>query len=129
MNDHEDTLPEDEIPLDLRQLIENEGASGSCEESGLFALQVIDDSMEPEFAKGCIILIDPAGVIRNGSFVLAQLDDGELIFRQLLVQEDRYYLKPMRSRYETIEIPDLDRIKGVIVQRAGTRRSYHKHYE
>ncbi|RRQ19962.1 S24 family peptidase [Thiohalobacter thiocyanaticus] len=102
--------------------------SGSCGEAELFALQVLDDSMEPEFAKGCIIIIDPSGVVQNGSFVLARLEGDDLIFRQLLVQDDRYYLKPMRSSYETLEIDGLHQISGVIVQRAGTRRSYHKHY-
>ncbi|WJW74369.1 S24 family peptidase [Thiohalobacter sp. IOR34] len=112
--------PEFEIPK-----IEGGGA---CAEEELFALQVLDDSMEPEFAKGCIIIIDPGGIIQNGCFVLARHEEDNFIFRQLLIQEDRYYLKPMRSSYETIEIPGLEVIVGVIVQRAGTRRSYHKHY-
>jgi len=113
----------DDIEINFDELNQS-----SCGEAELFALQVIDDSMEPEFAKGCIIIIDPSGVVRNGSFVFAQLPDGDYIFRQLLIQEDRYWLKAMRTGYEDIEIPGLDAIKGVIVQRAGTRRGYHKHY-
>jgi len=66
-------------------------------------------------------------VIQNGCFVIAEVN-GEHIFRQLLVQEDRLYLKPMKSNYDTVEIPDLKPIAGVIVQKAGTRRSQHKHY-
>jgi len=100
---------------------------GSCAADEPFALQVLGDSMEPEFAHGCIIVIDPAGVIQNGSFVMAEVN-GEHIFRQLLVQEDRLYLKPMKSGYDTIEIPNLQAINGVIVQKAGTRRSQHKNY-
>lgn len=101
--------------------------SGGCGSDDLFALQVLGDSMEPEFEHGCIIVIDPAGVIQNGCFVMAQ-HEGEYIFRQLLIQEDRYYLKPMRSSYETVEIPSLKAIAGVIVQKAGTRRKQRKHY-
>ena len=101
---------------------------GSCAADEPFALQVLGDSMEPEFAHGCIIVIDPAGVIQNGSFVMAEVN-GEHIFRQLLVQEDRYYLKPMKSSYDTVEIPSLKPIAGVIVQKAGTRRSQHKRYD
>ena len=100
---------------------------GGCASDEPFALQVLGDSMEPEFEHGCIIVIDPAGVIQNGCFVLAEVN-GEHIFRQLLVQEDRLYLKPMKSNYDTVEIPDLKPIAGVIVQKAGTRRSQHKHY-
>ncbi len=111
--------------MDVERFSREEGSGCSSDE--LFALQVIDDSMEPEFEAGCIIVIDPAGVIQNGSFVFAQVD-GEYIFRQLLVQEDRFYLKPMKSNYETLEIPGLTAIQGVIVQKAGTRRKHHKHY-
>lgn len=102
---------------------------GSCGEAELFALQVLDDSMEPEFAQGCIIVIDPSGHVKNGAFVLARIEDEDYIFRQFLVQEDKYYLKPMKTGYEVIEIPGPEVIEGIIVQRAGTRRSYHKHYD
>ena len=98
-----------------------------CESDALFSLQVLDDSMEPEFPTGCIIVIDPAGTVKNGAFVLANPNE-EFIFRQLIIQEDRYYLKPMRTSYEDMEIPSLNLIKGVIVQRAGKRRKDHKHY-
>lgn len=102
--------------------------SGGCASDEPFALQVLGDSMEPEFEHGCIIVIDPAGVVQNGCYVLAEIK-GEYIFRQLLVQEDRLYLKPMKSSYETIEIANLQPIAGVIVQKAGTRRSQHKRYD
>lgn len=102
--------------------------AGGCASDEPFALQVLGDSMEPEFEHGCIIVIDPAGVIQNGCFVLAEIN-GEYIFRQLLVQEERLYLKPMKSSYETIQIPNLQAITGVIVQKAGTRRSQHKRYD
>lgn len=98
-----------------------------CESDALFSLQVLDDSMEPEFPTGCIIVIDPSGTIKNGCFVLANPND-EYIFRQLLIQEDKYFLKPMRTDYSVMEISGLDLIKGVIVQRAGKRRKDHKHY-
>ena len=101
--------------------------AGGCGTDELFALQVLGDSMEPEFENGCIIVVDPAGVIQNGCFVMAEVN-GEHIFRQLLVQEERIYLKPMKSSYETIEISDLKPIAGVIVQKAGTRRKDRKHY-
>ena len=100
---------------------------GGCGADELFALQVLGDSMSPEFDHGCIIVVDPGGVIQNGAFVVAVHDD-EYIFRQLLIQEDRYYLKPMKTSYETVEISGLHVIKGVVVQRAGTRRKHRKHY-
>jgi len=103
-----------------------ESGSG-CGSDELFALQVLGDSMVPEFNHGCVVVIDPGGVIQNGCFVIAMYND-EYIFRQLLVQDDRYYLKPMKESYETVEIASLDVIKGVVVQKAGTRRKHRKHY-
>lgn len=92
-----------------------------------FALRVIGDSMEPEFEDGHIIIIDPEGVVENGSYVLATHDE-EYIFRQLLIENEKYFLKPLNTTYPTLEIADVQHILGVITQRAGKRRSAHKHY-
>ena len=92
-----------------------------------FALRVLDDSMSPEFRDGCIIIVDPDGVIANGSYVLARHND-EYIFRQLRYGEGVYYLQALQDGHETIELPDLAAIEGVIIQQAGRRRSDRKHY-
>ncbi len=107
------------IPIDAEM--------SSCAEAEPFALQVLGDSMEPEFRHGCVVVIDPAGTIRDGSYVLAMYNE-EYIFRQLVIAEGRYFLKPLNEAYDTLEIPGLDAIKGIIVQRAGRRRRDRKHY-
>lgn len=94
---------------------------------GVFALTVLGDSMDPEFIEGHVIIIDPEGIIKNGAFVLA-IYDGEYIFRQLIMENDKYFLKPLNSHYPTLEIAGLSAIKGVIIQRAGRRRKELKHY-
>lgn len=108
----------------------------TCTEAEPFALRVLDDSMQPEFRRGCIILIDPTGRATDGSFVLA--DDGTsaedategLVFRQLCRGENGgWSLCALNDRYPQIPTDgNLSSIMGVIVQRAGVRRSYHKHY-
>lgn len=105
------------------------GELGSCAESEPYALQVTDDSMEPEFAKGCIIIIDPTGIVRDGAFVFAVDNNDEYIFRQLRILDGRHLLVALNEAYDTIEISGLERIEGVITQRAGKRRSYHKWYD
>lgn len=100
---------------------------GGCGSSEPFALRVLGDSMTPEFEDGCIIVIDPSGVIENGCYVIAVHDD-EYIFRQFVIDDSRYYLKPLNAGYDILEIPDTNAIKGVIVQKAGTRRRQRKHY-
>lgn len=93
----------------------------------IFALQVLGDSMSPEFNEGHIIVIDPNGVAKSGSYVLAMYQ-GEYIFRQLQQQNEHYWLKPLNPEYPMVEIHSLDEVKGVIVQRAGKNRREHKHY-
>ena len=100
---------------------------GSCSESEPYALRVLGDSMVPEFEHGAIIIVDPAGVIESGSYVVAQTD-GEYTFRQLRIEGERYFLKPLNDTYESQEIPNLKAVVGVVVQKAGTRRKDRKHY-
>ncbi|OUD12630.1 S24 family peptidase [Thioflexithrix psekupsensis] len=102
-------------------------SEGSCGNEP-FALRVLGDSMSPEFEEGHIIIIDPDGRAVSGAYVLAQMN-GEYIFRQLHIENDRYYLKPLNANYPTLEISGFSDIHGVIVQRAGRRRSERKHYD
>ena len=107
--------------LDMRD------ASG-CATSEPFALRVLGDSMEPEFKDGCVIIIDPAGTIENGKFVIAEID-GEYIFRQFIQEQNKYFLKPLNSGYKMLEINGPEVVRGVITQKTGTRRRQHKHYD
>ena len=103
---------------------------GGCGSTEPFALQVRDDSMEPEFKNGCIIIIDPAGFIEHHCYVLALIENG-YIFRQLAIEEDTWYLQPLNEAYkhERRKI-DKDAVKGVIVQQAGStgRKKDRKSY-
>ncbi len=108
---------------------QNMSDGGSCSESEPFALQVIDDSMEPEFKKDCIIIIDPTGVVRDGSYVFAKDLGSEYIFRQVKIKDDQYTLAPLNDNYESFDIPGIESIEGIITQRAGKRRTYHKFYD
>lgn len=102
--------------------------ASSCSESEPFALQVIDNSMEPEFEQGCIIIIDPTGIVRDGAFVFAKDNQDEYIFRRLRINAGQYYLEALQAGYTSLEIRP-EQIEGVITQRAGKRRSYHKWYD
>ena len=103
---------------------------GGCGSSEPFALQVRDDSMEPEFKNGCIIIIDPAGVVEHGCYVLALIENG-YIFRQLSIENDTWYIQPLKQEYmHEKRVIERDAIKGVIVQQAGAtgRRKDRKSY-
>ncbi|HDO33500.1 MAG TPA: S24 family peptidase, partial [Chromatiales bacterium] len=40
----------------------------ACAASEPFVLQVLGDSMEPEFTDGTVIVVEPGGVLQNGSY-------------------------------------------------------------
>ena len=104
------------------------GSSSSCSESEPYALRVLGDSMMPEFKEGVVIIIDPAGAIRDGSYVIA-VHDEEYIFRQLRIVDDKYFLAPLNDLYDTVEIEDVKQVTGVVSQQAGKRRKDRKHYD
>lgn len=102
---------------------------GGCASSEPFALRVIGDSMAPEFEHGVIIIIDPSASAGNGSYVVARMEDDEYLFRQLLIENGTYFLTALQEDQRRLEISGPEAIIGVVVQRAGRRRSQHKHYD
>ncbi len=97
-----------------------------CSAKEPFALSVLGDSMLPEFADGVVIIIDPEGVVYDGCYVMAEVNN-EYTFRQLIMLNNKHYLQPLNDLYDTVEISGTDTIHGVITQRAGRRRD-RKYY-
>ena len=98
-----------------------------CAANEPFVLQVLGDSMEPEFTDGTVIVVEPGGVLQSGSYVVA-MHDGGYIFRQLIIESERWSLRALNDAYSGIEIPGASVIKGVVIQKAGRRRHECKHY-
>ena len=95
-----------------------------CSGAEVFALRVLGQSMAPEFEEGEIIVVEPDGALRDGSFVLAQLD-GEWLFRQLRRDGARWCLQALNPAFPTRPLPDLAAVRGVVIQKArpGRRRA------
>lgn len=97
-----------------------------CSGGEVFALRVLGHDMAPEFNDGEIIVIEPDGLLKDGAFVLAELDDGWTL-RQLCRCADGWLLRalnpPPGGRAER-PLPDLGAVRGVIIQKAvpGKRR-------
>jgi phage repressor protein C with HTH and peptisase S24 domain len=100
---------------------------GSCSSLEPYALRVLGDSMEPEFADGCVIIVDPGYVARDGSYVVVEYA-GDIFFRQLVVDGERRFLKPLNSKYGGFELIPPYTIRGGVVQQVGRRRAERKHY-
>lgn len=111
--------------------IKKELMESSCSGTEPFALQVLDDSMEPEFKKDCIIIIDASAMVEHECYVMASVENG-YIFRQLLIENDRYYIQPLNEAYmhEKREI-EFDDLEGRIVQQASPKgkRKDRKRYD
>jgi phage repressor protein C with HTH and peptisase S24 domain len=101
---------------------------GSCSTLEPYALRVLGDSMEPEFADGCVIIVDPGHAPRDGSYVIVEYA-GDVFFRQLVFDGERRFLKPLNPKYGGFELTPPYTIRGGVVQQVGKRRAQRKHYD
>ena len=109
----------DRLPAEAPQAT----ASG-CGGGESFALCVLGQSMTPEFAEGEIIIIEPEGLAREGSYVLAWHAD-EWTFRQLRRRDAGWCLHALNPAFADMALDDLSAVRGVIIQKAlpGRRRA------
>ena len=84
-----------------------------------FALRVHGDSMQPEFAEGDIIVIDPHAPQDAGSYVIAVHDD-QATFKKLVFEGTTPYLKPLNPQYPVLSWDESTRIVGVVKQKVKT---------
>lgn len=100
----------------------------ACSGHEAFALRVLGTSMEPEFSEGEIIIIEPDGLLHDGSYVLAQ-HEGEWIFRQLRKDGAAWMLHALNPAFPDLALPDLAAVRGVIIQKVlpGRRRASKKY--
>lgn len=87
-----------------------------------YALRVVGDSMEnpngrPTYPQGSLIIVDPDRQAVNLSCVIVRLEDEkQATFKQLVIDGDTRYLKPLNPRYPVIKILGAATITGVVVQ-------------
>lgn len=103
----------------------------ACSGGESFALQVIGDDMAPEFNAGEIIIVEPDGLLKDGSFVVARHGD-EWLLRQLRRAGAAWCLRvvnPARTDRPEIALADLSSVHGVVIQKAVPgRRKLSKFY-
>lgn len=83
-----------------------------------YVLRVQGESMAPRFMPGDLIFVDPDAEPRSGSFVVVRLDDAhQATFKQLIIEGDRRYLRPLNERWPDpiIEIDSNATLCGVVV--------------
>jgi len=74
-----------------------------------YAIITADSSMYPLFPQGTLLLIDPIKSPKDRSYVLVSINDhDETIFRQLLIDGNHQYLKPLNSDLDSFPMTKFD---------------------
>jgi SOS-response transcriptional repressor LexA len=108
-------------------IISGEPGTG-CGGAEPFALVVLGDAMAPEFEPGQVIVVEPGGLAADGAYVVA-FAQGEWWFRRLVSANGGWALAALDPRYPRIELPGLDAVRGVVIQRCTPgRRARNKRY-
>ncbi len=95
-----------------------------CGSSEPYALQVTDDSMEPEFPKDCIVIVDPSGSCRSDQYIFVEYE-GVRWFRKFVVINNEKYLLPINNNYPEIKLDNSFDVIGIIVQKNVNRVITH----
>jgi SOS-response transcriptional repressor LexA len=82
-----------------------------------FCLEVIGDSMAPEYREGECILVDPAVSPTHGRDVIARTPDNKYAFKRLQVTPEGTYLLALNASHPNrkIQIPEDSHICGVVI--------------
>lgn len=109
--------------------IEDDLVASACAGGEPYALMVLGDDMLPEFREGEIIVVEPGGVAKDGSYVVAFVG-GEYTFRQLVRHAEGWMLKPLNPLYPNLPLDNLEEtIKGVVImKKTPGRRKEAKSY-
>jgi len=119
------------FPIPVRPAEETpEGLETSaCASGEPYALMVLGDSMLPEFSEGEIIVVEPEGLAKDGSYVVAFVNE-EYIFRQVVQHPEGWMLKPLNPLYPNIPVDGLAVVKGVVIMKKKPgKRSEQKSYD
>jgi SOS-response transcriptional repressor LexA len=72
----------EELPLDWQKRVATD-----CPDEQAFAVEIQGDSMEPKFFSGDIAILMPTRQPRNGSLVVARLEDEGVVFKVFTARE------------------------------------------
>lgn len=85
-----------------------------------YALRMQDYSMLPIFPVGTLLILDPNKEPRDHSYVTVELSGhGEVIFRQLLIDGHKHYLKAISADFKHVTMEQISpqhKLVGTLVQ-------------
>jgi SOS-response transcriptional repressor LexA len=84
-----------------------------------FAVKIESDSMLSgvgvSFPEGSIVIVYPYKNPLNGDYVIAELEDNVIVFRQLILEGAQRYLRALNPSWKPIDMSDRVKIIGVVV--------------
>ena len=89
----------------------------ACASAEPFVLMVIGSSMAPEFEEGDVIVVEPGGLARDGSYVVA-FAGGDWTLRRVQACGPAWRLVALDARWPATDVPDLACVRGVVIQRS-----------
>jgi transcriptional regulator with XRE-family HTH domain len=114
----------DDLPIFIeksKSYIINQFIYGSSQlGENVFSLTMNDSSMEPYFPEGAVLIFDPNKMPKDRSHVLTYIAESDTyLFRQLLIDGEYHYLKPLNPDLTTFQMRLLnehDKILSVLVE-------------
>jgi SOS-response transcriptional repressor LexA len=92
-----------------------------------FALIMPDSAMEPMFQRDSLLIFDPLIVPQDRRFVIVNLHVTQTtVFRQLIVDVNQRYLKPLNPDFNLFKMRQLDE-QDTIIACLVESRNYHHH--
>jgi len=93
--------------------------------SQAFASIMPDTSMEPIFPEDSILIFDPEMPIKDRSYILALMGETKIpVFRQLLIDADHQYLKPLNPDLSTFKMRLLGKDDTIIASLIESRMDH-----
>ncbi|NOY66549.1 MAG: S24 family peptidase [Gammaproteobacteria bacterium] len=105
--------------MDMKEMMGEDFSA--CASNAPYALQVLGDSMEPEFKDGTVIIVDPAIPLHHTAYVIIDYK-GETTLRQFIVREEKHYLIALNDNYPEILIEEEYTVRGIVSQQARSRK-------
>jgi transcriptional regulator with XRE-family HTH domain len=103
-----------------KDLIISSGLSSKC-----FALIMPDESMEPLFPRGSILIFDPELLPKDRSYALISLQNTNIIiFRQILIDVNQQYIKPLNLDFSSFKMKILDTNDKILATLCESRCNY-----
>lgn len=84
----------------------------------IFALKMNDDSMEPKFSKGSILIFDSKREVLTGDYGLLIIDK-KILIRQVFLKNEKFYVKSLNPNCDNYKITMIDvpyKCLGVLLQ-------------